>query len=143
MEQSQAIATTNNSMESIGSNNNVKSFCSVHVETMEEKKVLFNALETCDILLNDIVGQTITMKDVYIEERAKVDEETGEVKNKFRTIIFDDEGKTYVTGAYGIFNVLKKLMTVYGAPTWEEGLTVKVIKKSIGDGKTSLSLVVA
>ena len=35
-----------------------------------------------------------------------VDEETGELKTKFRTILFDKSGQTYATGSYGIFNVL-------------------------------------
>lgn len=111
------------------------------VETPEEKKELFNALETCDALLNDCVGQEITIKDIYCEEKQVLDEETGEIKNKYRTILFDINGQTYATGSYGIFNILKKIIAIYGQPTWEDGIKVKVAKKSIGNGKSSLTLV--
>ena len=116
-----------------------KTYCSKQVKKEEEKKELFNALETCDALLNDCVGQEINIKDVYCEERDVVDEE-GVVKKKYRTILFDVNGQTYATGSYGIFNIIRKLMTIYGAPTWEEGIKVKVAKRPIGNGKSTLTL---
>lgn len=116
-------------------------YCSKLATTEEDKKELFNALESCDVLLNDIVGTTIDVKDIYVEEREVVDEETGEMKTKFRTILFDKDGKTYATGSYGIYNVLKKIVGIYGLPTtWEKPLTVKVSKRPIGNGKSSLTL---
>lgn len=116
-------------------------YCSKVAETIEEKKELFNALESCDALLNDCVGQEIEIKDVYVEEKQVVDEETGEVKTKFRTILFDASGQTYATGAYGIYNILKKIFSIYGLPeSWEKPLKVKVAKRPIKDGKTSLTL---
>ena len=118
-------------------------YCSKLVKTEEEKKQLFNALETCDALLNDCVGQEINIKDIYCEEKQVVDNETGEIKIKFRTIIFDESGQTYATGSYGIFNVLKKIISIYGLPTtWEKPLKVKVAKRPIGNGKQSLTLVI-
>lgn len=116
-------------------------YCSKTAESEKEKKELFNALESCDVLLNDIVGTTIEIKDIYVEEKQVVDSETSEVKTKYRTILFDVEGKTYATGSYGIYNVLKKFVGIYGLPTtWEKPLKVKVAKRPIGNGKSSLTL---
>ena len=116
-----------------------QTYCSKQVKKEEEKKELFNALETCDALLNDCVGQEIAIKDVYCEEREIVND-SGEVVKKYRTILFDVNGQTYATGSYGIFNIIRKLMTIYGMPTWEEGIKVKVAKRPIGNGKTTLTL---
>jgi hypothetical protein len=116
-------------------------YCSKAVESEEDKKELFNALETCDALLNDCVGTEIEIKDIYVEEREVVDEETGELKKKYRTILFDASGQTYATGSYGIYNIIKKIVTIYGLPeTWENPLKVKVAKRPIGNGKQSLTL---
>lgn len=116
-------------------------YCSKVVESEEDKKELFNALETCDALLNDCVGTEIEIKDIYVEEREVVDEETGELKKKYRTILFDASGQTYATGSYGIYNIIKKIITIYGLPeTWENPLKVKVAKRPIGNGKQSLTL---
>ena len=118
-------------------------YCSKLAETEKEKKELFNALETCDALLNDCVGQEIEIQDIYVEEKQVADEETGELKTKFRTIIFDKSGQTYATGSYGIFNVLKKIVGIYGLPdSWKNPLKVKVAKRPIGNGKQSLTLVI-
>ena len=118
-------------------------YCSKVAETEKEKKELFNALESCDALLNDCEGQEIEIQDVYVEEKQIVDEETGELKTKFRTILFDKSGQTYATGSYGIFNVLKKIVSIYGLPnTWEKPLKVKVAKRPIGNGKKSLTLII-
>ena len=116
-------------------------YCSKAVESEEDKKELFNALETCDALLNDCVGTEIEIKDIYVEEREVVDEETGELKKKYRTILFDASGQTYATGSYGIYNIIKKIVTIYGLPeTWANPLKVKVAKRPIGNGKQSLTL---
>ena len=116
-------------------------YCSKTAESDKEKKELFNALESCDVLLNDIVGTTIEIKDIYVEEKEVADSETGEMKTKYRTILFDVDGKTYATGSYGIYNVLKKIVGIYGLPTtWEKPLKVKVAKRPIGNGKSSLTL---
>lgn len=120
---------------------NKKQYCSIIAKTEEDKKMLFNALETCDVLLNDCVGEEIEIKDIFVEERDVVDDESGEVKNKFRTIIFGADGKTYATGSYGIYNVIRKIIGIYGLPTtWENPLKVKVAKRPVGNGKTSLTL---
>lgn len=117
-------------------------YCSKRAENVEEKKELFNALESCDALLNDCVGQEIEIQDIYVEEKQVTDEETGELKSKFRSILFDVNGQTYATGSYGIYNVLRKIVSIYGLPdSWKEPLKVKVSKKSIGNGKQSLTLI--
>lgn len=116
-------------------------YCSKVAETEKEKKELFNALESCDALLNDCVGQEIEIKDIYVEEKQVIDA-TGEVKTKYRTILFDENGQTYATGSYGIYNILKKVVQIYGLPeTWKKSLKVKVAKKPIGNGKQSLTLI--
>ena len=116
-------------------------YCSVVAKSKEEKKKLFNALESCDALLNDMVGNEIELQDVYVEEVETVSKETGEITKKFRSILFDSEGHSYATGSYGIYNILKKIFSVYGLPdTWEEPIKVKVSKKPTKDGKQSLTL---
>lgn len=125
-------------------NNDLKIYTSVKANNVEDKKSIYNALEKCDVLLNDIVGTEINIKDFYIEERHKEEtDENGEVKviTKYRTILFDTEGKTYATGSYGVYNALRRICMVYGEPTWNEGVMVRVDKKPIGNGKTQLTLV--
>lgn len=130
-----------NKLSLINDTNN-KIYYSGVAKTEKEKKDLFNSLEKCDVLLNDCVGQEIDIKNVYIEERQVTDEQTGVVTPKYRTIIFADNGQSYATGSYGIYNILRKIFMIYGDPaTWEKSLKVEVAKKPIGNGKSSLTLI--
>lgn len=118
-----------------------KAFCSVKAETRAEKIKLFNALKECDFKLNDVVGQKINIKDVFYQEYEKEDKDTGEVRTGHRTIIFGDDGKTYVTASNYLYNTLRQIISVFGTPAeWGEPLTVEVVKQSMKDGKSSLSL---
>lgn len=118
-----------------------KAYCSVKAETRADKIKLFNALKECDFKLNDVVGSTIKIKDVFYQEYTKEDKETGETRTGHRTIIFGDDGKTYVTASNYLYNTLRQIISVFGTPTeWGEPLAVEVVKQSMKDGKSSLSL---
>lgn len=133
-------------------------YCSIKPQTDEEKKALYNALETCDNLVNNCVGAKFGLVNVYVEKRVHeyeekvetptADVETGEVKDtkqvektKYRTILFAEDGTTYATGSYGIFNSVSKIVSAFGEPsTWKEPLMVEIAKRPIGDGKSTLTL---
>ena len=85
---------------------NEKTFCSVNLQNKEEKKNLFNKLQRADALLNDCVGTEIKLKDVFVSKYSKLNEKTGEVEDKVRIILFDENGMTYATGSFGIYNIL-------------------------------------
>lgn len=122
-------------------NNNRPFYCSVRTESIEDKKKLFNALESCDLLLNNCVGEKIKMKDIYVEQYIDKKDENGEGKVKFRTIIFSEDGKTYVSTSYGIYNVLNKIFAIYGTPDkWTNAIEVEVSKRPVGNGKEMLTL---
>ena len=136
--------TTNNLI--VENRNNVR--YTNKLETLEEKKAFFNVLNGGEmILLKDIVGQTIKVKDVYFSDSIKKDEngneeindKTGEAKLKHRTILFDVDGKVYATGSYGVYFTLNKIFQAFGLPTWDEGFDLKVVEIKQNKG-TMLSL---
>lgn len=122
------------------------------MDNLDNKIKLYNSLQKCDILLKDIINQEIELIGVYIEgkELAKrnenneilYNEKTGEVltKDHYRTILFGKDGKTYVTAAYGVYNSLRDIISIFGNPSPENVIKVKVMKKSLKDNKESLIL---
>ena len=134
-----AIATQDNNINLVQDNN--KTYCSVHPKTVEEKKALYNALESCDVVLNDIVGQKIKVKDIYIQEFPRTDKETGEpISNGHRTILFDEDGKSYVTASNYFFISLVKIMNAFGDPTtWDEAVEIEITKRPTKGGNNCLS----
>ena len=116
-------------------------FSTIDVTTMENKAKLFNATENADVLANDCVGEKFTLVDAYIERIPTIDEETGEQKVKYRTILFGDDGKTYASGAYGIYNTVAKILQIYGVETLhDKGLKVEIAKGTTKGNKTRLFL---
>ena len=115
------------------------SYCSVKTETEADKIKLLNALENCDFLLNDIAPRDIIVKDVLVQQYEKDVE--GEKKTKYRTILFDTDGKTYVTTSNFFFYALSKIFSVMGTPDkWSKPYIFEVYKKDVQNGKKALSV---
>lgn len=122
-------------------NNERQMFSTIDITSMENKAKLFNATENADVLANDCVGEKFNLVDAYIERIPSIDEETGEQKIKYRTILFGEDGKTYASGAYGIYNTVAKILSIYGVETLhDKGLKVEIAKGTTKGNKTRLFL---
>lgn len=116
-------------------------FTTIDLSKKENKAKLFNASENADVLANDCVGTKFVLSDLYIERIPRINEETGEQEIKYRTILFDEEGKTYVTTAYGVYNTVMKIISIYGIDyIHTDGLEVEIAKGTTKDKKTRLYL---
>ena len=107
------------------------SFSSLKAESDEEKANLFNAINNPEKRLADCINMTIKAKDLYIEVVNCTNEETGEITACPRIVIIDDKGVSYQAVSLGIYSALKKVIQIFGAPTWEKpiSLAVKQITK--------------
>lgn len=127
-----------NSEIQLFNNSQLPAFSSIKAESEEDKIKLLNAMENCDFLLNDVAPRDITVKDVYIQQYEKDVE--GEKHKKYRTILFDEEGHTYVTTSNFFFFALSKIFNVLGTPDkWQKPHTLEIYKKDIQNGKKALS----
>lgn len=127
--------------------------CTLDMTIQENKIKLYNSLNKCDIRINDIKGQEIEIVGLYIEgkrlyerddnDKILYNEKTGEAleKNHYRTILFDKEGKTYVSSAYGVYNSIRTITQIFDLPSEENVIKVKVGTRPVGKtGKESLIL---
>lgn len=114
--------------------------------TIQDKKQVFNIENgECDIKLNDIVGQNITICDIFMkrivsnlpEDEIELNEETGEVikdkKVSVVTILIDKEGNRYVTASKIFAMSILNLIRVYGIEEIQKGVEIKIIKKSVSN----------
>lgn len=115
-------------------------YSSFKPKNTEDRKKLFNALEKCDVVLNDIIGQQIKVKDIIINEYPRKDKETGEeISNGHRTILIDEDGKSYVTASNYFFFAIAKAINMLGQPeTWETPLEIKIVKRPLKNGNQAL-----
>lgn len=103
-------------------------------ESLDDKKRLVNAMNNPDFRIGDMLNKTINCVDIYIEQATVTNKETGEVSMLPRTVLIDDKGKSYAALSYGVFNSLKKIISVFGFPNeWSEPIPVEVTRIIKGD----------
>ena len=107
-------------------------YCSMVTDTDESKQKLFNAMNNPDKRIADMINMPIAVRDIYIEVVNCTNQETGEVTVCPRIVLIDDKGVSYQAVSIGIYSAVKKLIQVYGEPSWEK--PVKVIVKNITKG---------
>ena len=118
-------------------------FCSMKAETPEEKMKLFNAMNNPEKRLGDCINKTINAKDLYVEVVNCTNEETGEVTACPRIVIIDDKGVGYQCVSIGIYSAIKKVIQIFGAPTWETPVKLEVMQVTKGARKMLTLNVVA
>lgn len=118
-------------------------FCSMIADSDEAKAKLYNAMNNPDKRLSDMINMTILAKDLYIEVVNCTNTETGEVTACPRIVIIDEKGKSYQAVSIGIYSALKKVIQVYGAPSWEKPIKLEVKQITKGERKMLTLNVVA
>lgn len=110
-------------------------FSSLKAETDEEKAKLFNAINNPENRLSDCINMKIKAKDLFIEVVNCTNEETGEVTACPRIVIIDEKGVGYQAVSVGIYSALKKVIQIFGKPTWEKPINLEVKQVTKGNRK--------
>lgn len=110
-------------------------FSSLKADTDEEKAQLFNAINNPDNRLADCINMKIKAKDLFVEVVNCTNEETGEVTACPRIVIIDDKGVSYQAVSLGIYSALKKIIQIFGTPSWEKPINLEVKQVTKGTRK--------
>ena len=102
--------------------NNAESYCSIKGDSREALVAMYNAINSPDHKLSDFVGKKLNIKDISIER----------VENM--------NGESYTCVSSGIYSAIKKLVAVFGEPTWEPALPVEVQNLSTKKGRKTMTL---
>lgn len=110
-------------------------FTSLTANTDEEKAHLFNAINSPEKRLADCINMTINAKDLYMEIVNCTNEQTGEVTPCPRIVIIDDAGVSYQAVSVGIYSALKKIVRIFGSPTWHNPIPLEIMQVTKGQRK--------
>ena len=109
-----------------------KRMTSLDLSDEEQIDMFLNAQNDADYKLNDCVGQIITVVGATIGEypNETTNEETGEViiRKKHSLCLFDEDGKSYVTGSGTCYYSFASIVALKGLPTKEKPLKLEIIK---------------
>lgn len=116
--------------------------CTMKPQDDAERAALFNAMNNPEKRLRECVNMTLMIKDVFCEEVEILDKKTGELKRCPRIVLIDENLIGYQCVSMGVFSALKKIIRLYGEPTWETPIPLEV--KLIAKGErviTTLNIV--
>lgn len=119
-------------------------FSTKQLKNEGDKKIVYNALTTNGQVISDHVGDKIRIVDVVAYPVKFVDENSGDLIEALRVALIDDKGISWTATSAGIANSVQKLMSIYGAPTYNPPVEVQIkqIKSRNSENKTNVLVVV-
>lgn len=148
-ENSLVVAGTNELQTNLfGGETTVKKATSLDLTNDDDVDMLLNSMQDVDFKLNDCIDETIIVIGAYATEREvdSFNEETGEVitRKKHTLTLFDENGKSYVTGSNACYMSFTDIVSIKGMPTKENPLKLIPIKVDAKEkGHSYLKLKVA
>ena len=128
--------TTNTTETALMNTSPAKVYCSVSASNPANKAIVYNAINNPTVKISDHVGKDIYIKDIYCEEIETPDLETGEMRQLKKTVLIDPDGNSFFSVAGGIFRAVQNLVAVFGYPTYEEPIHVRVTNVRLKKGST-------
>ena len=143
MAESTAIEQVNLSQEL--SANATSVYCSVQGGDRKTKALIYNASNNPEHKVADFINKTIKVKDILVEmiEVAKTDGKDEEVLDENgnpimevvpRIVLIDENDKAYQAVSVGMFSAIKRLIKIFGAPTWDDPLPILIKQVSVKNG---------
>lgn len=131
-----------------GGDSRTKSATSLDLNDEEQADMLLNSMQDVDFRLNEVIDKPIDVIGAYVTERESdtVNEETGEVitRKKHTLMLFDKDGKSYVTGSNACYMSYIYIISIKGVPTKDKPLRLIPIKVDAKEkGHTYLKLKIA
>lgn len=143
-----ALVVANNNQLTTGlfdTENHVKKSTSLDITDDKDADMLLNGMADADFILNECIGKTIDCIGVYAQEydQQNTNEESGEVviRKKHTLMLFDKEGKSYVTGSNACYMSFVDIIAIKGMPSRDNVLKLIPVKVPAKDkGKFYLKL---
>lgn len=134
-----ALTVANNSVElssdifgNCKESDGTRKVTSIDINDQEQADMLLNAMQDVDFRLNECIDKEITVVGFFAREKDLeiFDENTGEssIRKKHVLMLFDKDGKSYVTGSNACFSSFNDIVAIKGVPTVENPLTLKPVK---------------
>lgn len=133
------FALTIKNMEEVGS------YCTMPIDTEENKAIVYNATTAPEFRVKDCINQEIELAHFAIAMVEVTNKETGEVSTAPHITLIDAEGKGYACTSVGVFNALRNIVQAFGMPdTWEHPrkFRIKQVNKSADVSYLTLQAVI-
>lgn len=128
MEEPKSEIVKSNQTTDLLNTENARIITNIKVETKEDQIKMFNLMSRCDARLNDVIGEVLFIKQYHFQQFVRKDKETGQPRTVVRTILVDENGKSYVTLSSYFALQFKRLVDTFGDAI-NDGVKIRVIKQ--------------
>ena len=104
---------------------------------------MYNAVNSSENRLADIVGNQVKIRDVIVKKVALADRtptggwtDEDASRDGFRTILIDDEDRAYTATSNGVYSSVMTMYSIFGTLHFDEPLTVEVMQIKATRGNT-------
>ena len=104
------------------------------------KARLLAAMEQVDEELWETHGTSRPVQDVVVWVQEEVDQQTGELVTRRRTVLVSPDGSTAGTSSMYAFRALKRIVILYGRPPWVPALVIRPVRKHSRNQRDYLTL---
>lgn len=120
-----------------------KGYCTMKAEDRKAKTTLYNACAN-PAKLSDNINIPIRMIHFYVEIIQCANKDSGEIVSVPRVVIIDEKGKGYQAVSVGIYNAIKRIVSMFGNPAdWDSPVTVMCQNVDLGGGQHTYNLTIA
>jgi hypothetical protein len=114
------------------------------LDTTKNKAMIAAAMSDADFNLMEYFDKgnsPINMIGVMVQSVNLTDDESGEVTSTYRTVIFDDQNRTFAAVSEGVIGSLQNIFALYGFPSKENPIKVAARRKRTRKGFNVTNLV--
>ncbi|MEK5036399.1 hypothetical protein MKY96_33755 [Paenibacillus sp. FSL R7-0302] len=102
--------------------------------TAETKIKIYNAMSEATGKLVDQLNRTLVLTDLVASPIQFLSEETGELVDAVRMVVFTEDGETYTAVGKGILSSIQNIIGLFGPAPWKPGIPVTPVKKATKNG---------
>ena len=110
-------------------------WASVNLHSEEGVQFMFAALGSADLKAENMIGKRFTIRAALVQGVHLVNDKTGELQPKHRTVFLLDDGSTIGFCADSIVKYLQCMTIMRGPGPWEPGITVELRQRSTQAGR--------
>lgn len=105
------------------------------------KKALFNAITNPNHNIGEMINLEFNVSKIIHTTATLLNEDTGEMEEKPRVVLFDENLESYASISTGVVNCVNNIESIYGTcDTWPDPIRVKVIQKETRNGNKTILL---
>ena len=109
---------------------------SLNLDLPESREMIYKARYGDIPDSKDFINVEFELADYIMHPATRTDERTGEVQAWIRAVLINKDGEMISCGSWGVVDSLRDLSQLFSPPPWNPPIKVRLMARSIGNGRS-------